>query len=495
MTLTKNGMRDKQITVLADSGSSWSLIGEEYKHFAQDIREIPPSVVLVSATGSPISGAGIALFKIRIGNTEIMTDMFLVSKEVKWNYSIIGMTLMEKLQCNIDLKNKRLSIYPHTKAEDHVQLEYYASHVNKRTKESEQSRVNNITNFYQQARPLHSMADYYHHDKFRSPTRSTDDSSAPGLADTTSGEITSSTWRNPVRNEPEDYVDEEEETGEVVANYSFGTSPSPASTVDYNDYYSNHRDDYKTPSSPFMASKEADLPLDFPGLSCSDVDDQFKTIDEPLSEDGGLLDDVDDDEFTRRSAAYSLAKKTAAAASSEATAAAMSSAPASIATTSSTAIASAAAAVPAFASAAASGESPVKDSSSPQIPTSVMMIEMTSGKRNGNHLEGKPACFIKGEDVVMGKDYFEVFGEEDLPSMEEICILTEKLKSDENQQPLDEDYKHFDRDPMKLQLNECPTELQDRVRKEIVNFKPCFFRLAVQLAKDGCTGKSHLPNH
>ena len=143
MTLTKNGMRDKQITVLADSGSSWSLIGEEYKHFAQDIREIPPSVVLVSATGSPISGAGIALFKIRIGNTEIMTDMFLVSKEVKWNYSIIGMTLMEKLQCNIDLKNKRLSIYPHTKAEDHVQLEYYASHVNKQTKESKQSSTQN----------------------------------------------------------------------------------------------------------------------------------------------------------------------------------------------------------------------------------------------------------------------------------------------------------------------------------------------------------------
>ena len=113
MTLLRENNQNlgsKQIVVLGDSGSSWSLISHHYKHYAIDIRPIPPDIVLVAATGTKIMGQGIGLFLIKIGETIVTTDFFIVDGE--WPYTIVGLSLLEKLNTVIDLASKTLVYLP-----------------------------------------------------------------------------------------------------------------------------------------------------------------------------------------------------------------------------------------------------------------------------------------------------------------------------------------------------------------------------------------------
>ena len=100
LNVEKPGLRDKKLTVLADSGSSWSLLSDSYREYALTLRDIPPDIILVSASGNRIIGTKIGLFCIKIGNTRVTTDFFLVDNSVPWNYTILGLSVLENYPWN-----------------------------------------------------------------------------------------------------------------------------------------------------------------------------------------------------------------------------------------------------------------------------------------------------------------------------------------------------------------------------------------------------------
>ena len=147
--LIKEGLKEKKITILADSGSAWSLISSEYSKYAQDIKPVPKNVILVSATGTPIRGAGVALFKIRLGDTYVTTDMFIVDSDVQiWPYTIIGLSLLQRLDTQIDLKNMTMTFFPGTKLEDKSDFALYASHIDR---QPDKYKIDTIYHVFQQA--------------------------------------------------------------------------------------------------------------------------------------------------------------------------------------------------------------------------------------------------------------------------------------------------------------------------------------------------------
>ena len=107
--LGPNENNSDKITVLADTGSSWSLIGGEMKEYAIKVRELPEGLSLIGAEGSPIMGIGIGTFYIKIGYTVIKTDFFMVHPDVNWKYPILGLSLLEKLGTTINLGSKTLT--------------------------------------------------------------------------------------------------------------------------------------------------------------------------------------------------------------------------------------------------------------------------------------------------------------------------------------------------------------------------------------------------
>ena len=134
-------LKPKEIVVLADSGSSWSLCSDRLRNYAVDIRPIPPEVKLVSATNGAIKGTGIGLFELQFGDLTILTDIFLVDTEMSWPYTIIGLTLLEQLNALIDLKNKTLTIKNDGNTET-IPYHNYANH-------HKSKRVSIITPIYQ----------------------------------------------------------------------------------------------------------------------------------------------------------------------------------------------------------------------------------------------------------------------------------------------------------------------------------------------------------
>ena len=75
-------IRDKDIAVLGDSGSSWSLISNLFKNYASEIKPLPPRLSLVGANGGKIPLSGIGIFNIQIGNLIIKTEFVKISKGI-----------------------------------------------------------------------------------------------------------------------------------------------------------------------------------------------------------------------------------------------------------------------------------------------------------------------------------------------------------------------------------------------------------------------------
>ena len=102
-------LRDKEIIVLGDSGSSWSLISENFKNYAVEIKPIPSRLSLVGASGTQIPIKGIGIFVIKIGKIVVKTEFILVT-DLNWPFTIVGLTLMEKLNSIIDLGKRTISL-------------------------------------------------------------------------------------------------------------------------------------------------------------------------------------------------------------------------------------------------------------------------------------------------------------------------------------------------------------------------------------------------
>ena len=143
-------MKPRDITVLADSGSSWSLCSDNFRKYAIEIRPIPPEIILVSATNSPIRGTGIGLFHLQLGSIVVTTDMFLVDTSMSWPYTIVGLTLLEKLETVINLKTKTLTLRLEDGTSDTISYTNYAS-----GKKSKQVSI--ITPIYLQPELLHDF--------------------------------------------------------------------------------------------------------------------------------------------------------------------------------------------------------------------------------------------------------------------------------------------------------------------------------------------------
>ena len=86
--------------------------------------------MLVAATGTKIMGQGIGLFLIKIGETIVTTDFFIVDGE--WPYTIVGLSLLEKLNTVIDLASKTLTFSSEPNQTDEIDFSLFASTVGKK---------------------------------------------------------------------------------------------------------------------------------------------------------------------------------------------------------------------------------------------------------------------------------------------------------------------------------------------------------------------------
>ena len=132
--LVKNGLKPRINTVLWDTGSSWSLCSDTLRHYAIDIRPIPPEIILVSATGGKIKGTGVGIFAIQLDGIEVRTDVFLVDSSISWPYTILGLNLLDKINSLIDIKNKKIIIQPEGEKKGEVKFSFYASGAQKQIK-------------------------------------------------------------------------------------------------------------------------------------------------------------------------------------------------------------------------------------------------------------------------------------------------------------------------------------------------------------------------
>ena len=102
--LTPQGTPGRALRALLDTGSNWNCHKQgSLKPYVKSERPIPSNLNLIGASGSKITGVNISTYFIKIGNTVLEAEFYILDEGSKLNYTILGLGVLRKLNAKLDL--------------------------------------------------------------------------------------------------------------------------------------------------------------------------------------------------------------------------------------------------------------------------------------------------------------------------------------------------------------------------------------------------------